>query len=193
MSTIFVGYFIDRNNLILHDYVGWSKSEYTVRQFLKQFNVDSNIYTPTLLKTDEDGSPELNALDIDVEFDTEITPYLTIANNAVLLTPNLYMTWLETAIDIDGPMSRLLSDTEEECMYNRLFAIVDKGIIRNEQTALAIKKLVLLLFQKYRIKMLDPYGEFHNLDHIEFMIQERYMNPLYVEKGGTKDVSKRIT
>lgn len=182
MGYVYIGYYIDwKDEFVISDYVGMAKSKYTVIQFLKQFTVDDSIYEAKILLCDEEeGCGELNYIGIFPNDEYRICEYVTEHKNVVLLTPNLYMNWLDTAADIldietwittwDGP-------DKENSMYNKLFAVVDRGLIRSKQVSDTLKKTILLLFKDYQLKDLDPYGNNPSLDHIDLMIQMKYITP----------------
>ena len=185
MDKIYVGYFLDHNGIVLYDYVGWSKSEYITSQFLKQFNVDQNIYYPNVIEKDEsDDVSDMTDMGVDIVYDTEIVRHTTTVHD-VLITSRIWINWEDEVGSEDGPLRTWFVDAYgEEAMYNRLFAILDQELLRPSKQTPILKELIKLMYSCYKTNYLDPYME--NIDHVEMMIRMGYMDPLAKKKEEQK-------
>lgn len=184
MSKIYVAYFDSPGGIVLHDYVGWSESEYLAKSFLNQFTVDKNIYQAHLLELDDTNLASLANTDITINSNTMIDTFTTVVGNQVAITNELYLDWLEEVVDDEGPIRGWFRESwEEKEMYDVLYAICEHRMIQNQYMVDAIKRMTVLMFERYRTVDLDPYVK--TIDAVEIMIREGFVKPIYRNGGSS--------
>lgn len=173
MGKIYVG-FLSLGNDIFDEYLGWSKSEHLVQLYLKQFQYVVECGEETLAMIEMEESDQIRFENGQVVYLTthkELRCEKTSGGHTVILNTDIYMWWIE---ELTNEMETSDIAREQSISCNTLFMILDNGLIRPTKNTEILKKMILLIYKKYRIT--DPSNLYFDfIDIAEYMISVGYI------------------